>query len=337
MVPRAIFPEMRPGVTASRVYGALAVRADNGSGLVDSTFEQIAADAGLSRRRVAEGVAVLIEQGWVTQARQGRGRVASKYRLHPTPLRSGVETDTTTELGQDCSGAVNDTTTEVDEDLGEDRSGVVYGATTGADPAASGAGNDTATEPCGVGNDTTTSRSGVENGTLSCLTNPLVSPRRSEPDGSGPRAPRAASAPPDPVALFPSPSPPASTTARDAVAAWVQAYRATGGRPVARQTKQAGREAKELLAAGNPPDLVLAAARAAGAKCRATIVTELGIILARRPGRSPSGNGLDLSHLSTGDRRFAEAELTKLHPDYRLLAETFGVEVPVSARVRSPA
>lgn len=318
MVPRAIFPEMRPGVTASRVYGALAVRADNGSGLVDSTFEQIAADAGLSRRRVAEGVAVLIEQGWVTQARQGRGRVASKYRLHPTPLRSGVETGTATEVG-------------------EDRSGVVYGAKTGADAAASGAGNDTTTEPCGVVSDTTTSRSGVENGTLSCLTNPLVSPRRSEPDGSGPRAPRAASAPPDPVALFPSPSPPASTTARDAVAAWVQAYRATGGRPVARQTKQAGREAKELLAVGNPPDLVLAAARAAGGKCRATIVAELGIILARRPGRSPSGNGLDLSHLSTGDRRFAEAELTKLHPDYRLLAETFGVEVPVSARVRSPA
>lgn len=59
--------------------------------------------------------------------------------------------------------------------------------------------------------------------------------------------------------------------------AWAEAFEATGNRPVKQQRNQVGKEAKELLAAGNDPQRVLAAARALGAKGRSTLVVELGI------------------------------------------------------------
>jgi hypothetical protein len=81
VVPTAIYPEMTCGVPAARAFGALAKRADNRSGLVDSTFEQIAQDAGMSRSQAAAGVAKLIELGWVEQLRKGNSRISSKYRV----------------------------------------------------------------------------------------------------------------------------------------------------------------------------------------------------------------------------------------------------------------
>jgi hypothetical protein len=81
MLPVAIFPQVTVGLPAARVYAAMAMRADNRSGLVDSTFEQIAEDAGMSRRQVAEGVAALLASGWVEQVRKGNSRVSSKYRM----------------------------------------------------------------------------------------------------------------------------------------------------------------------------------------------------------------------------------------------------------------
>lgn len=90
-IPTEIYPLMTCGTPASRAFGAMAVRADNRSGLVDSTFEQIAQDAGMSRRQVAEGVAKLIELGWVEQVRKGNSRISSKYRLRCRPVANSAE------------------------------------------------------------------------------------------------------------------------------------------------------------------------------------------------------------------------------------------------------
>lgn len=86
VVPAEVFPEMTCGVPAARAFGALAKRADNRSGLVDSTFEQIAQDAGMSRRQAAEGVAKLIELGLIQQVRKGNSRISSKYCLRREPV-----------------------------------------------------------------------------------------------------------------------------------------------------------------------------------------------------------------------------------------------------------
>lgn len=60
-------------------------------------------------------------------------------------------------------------------------------------------------------------------------------------------------------------------------AAWAESFEATGNRPVKQQRSQVGKEAKDLLAAGNDPQRVLAAARALGRKGRATLIAELAI------------------------------------------------------------
>lgn len=77
---------------------------------------------------------------------------------------------------------------------------------------------------------------------------------------------------------------PSRITAQDCGAAWVDAFRASGVQPAKRQIGQAVREAKQLIEAGNPPELVLDLARTAGGKRRATVVNEL----AHRAGR-PQG------------------------------------------------
>jgi len=86
MLPVAIFPKVTVGLTAARAFGALAMRADNKSGLVDSTYEQIAEDAGMSRGQAAEGVRRLIDLGWIEQVRKGNSRVSNKYQLRAAPV-----------------------------------------------------------------------------------------------------------------------------------------------------------------------------------------------------------------------------------------------------------
>jgi hypothetical protein len=80
-VPAAIFPEMRPGMTASRVFTALAIHADDHTG-------QVAADACMSRTQVARGIKKLIESGWIKQVRKGYDQAGSSYRLHWEPISS---------------------------------------------------------------------------------------------------------------------------------------------------------------------------------------------------------------------------------------------------------
>lgn len=95
VIPIALNQLFSVSVPAGRVYIALATRADRESGLVDSTFEQISRDAWMTRRRAAEGVAKLIELGWIEQVRKGNSRFSSKYRLLPEPIElDSVDIDT---------------------------------------------------------------------------------------------------------------------------------------------------------------------------------------------------------------------------------------------------
>lgn len=91
-------------------------------------------------------------------------------------------------------------------------------------------------------------------------------------------------------------------TAHDVVARWAEGFAATGNKPVDRLRKQVGQEARDLLAAGNDPDRVLAAAHTLGMKGRATLVTELAI---------QSDTGRHLQAVS-GDSRFGQR-----HQNYR--------------------
>lgn len=67
------------------------------------------------------------------------------------------------------------------------------------------------------------------------------------------------------------------------MAAWVEAFVASGRQPTKDQRGKASKDARQLLDAGNSPDMVLALARAAGAKCRSTIANET------TPGRTTPG------------------------------------------------
>jgi len=72
-------------------------------------------------------------------------------------------------------------------------------------------------------------------------------------------------------------------TAGDVVAAWAEGFSATGNQPVRQQRGQVGKEARELLDAGNDPQRVLTAARVLGTKGRATLVAELAIQSQQQP------------------------------------------------------
>ena len=93
MVPVEIFPKLVLGVPAARVYAALAMRAHNVTGLVDSTREQIAEDSGLSLTQVKSGVRLLVEHRWLTRERLGSGRTSSKYKMHAAPVVQPAETN----------------------------------------------------------------------------------------------------------------------------------------------------------------------------------------------------------------------------------------------------
>jgi hypothetical protein len=86
--------------------------------------------------------------------------------------------------------------------------------------------------------------------------------------------PAGAVAPAAGLALVPDAEP---VTAGHVVAAWAEGFATTGNQPVARLRGQVGKEARELLEAGNDPERVIAAARVLGMKGRATLVTELAI------------------------------------------------------------
>lgn len=95
-----------------------------------------------------------------------------------------------------------------------------------------------------------------------------------------------------------------AVTAHDVVARWAEGFATTGNRPVDRLRKQVGQEARDLLAAGNDPDRILAAAHTLGMKGRATLVTELAI---------QSDTGRHLQAVS-GDSRFGQRHRPYVNP-----------------------
>lgn len=72
------------------------------------------------------------------------------------------------------------------------------------------------------------------------------------------------------------------TPAEQVVVAWSEAMRETGAAPIGDQTTTVGRQARELLQQGNDMELVLAAARLAGAKARPFIADFVGPAVAER-------------------------------------------------------
>lgn len=93
--------------------------------------------------------------------------------------------------------------------------------------------------------------------------------------------------------------------ARSAVEAWCDAYAGThDARPTREQTGQVGKEAASLLKAGNPPERVTYAARAAGARGFATVRREYGLLAKRRDVTQPTAHA-SAPRPSTTDARVA--------------------------------
>lgn len=86
MIPAAIFPQLVAGVPAARVYGALALRADNATGVVDSSAEQIAQEAEMGLSQAKAGIKRLLDDGWMTKLRQGNSSKSNRYQLHTAPV-----------------------------------------------------------------------------------------------------------------------------------------------------------------------------------------------------------------------------------------------------------
>lgn len=99
----------------------------------------------------------------------------------------------------------------------------------------------------------------------------------------------AAAAPDTEDGLFGEPDRAATATtvnAGHAVAAWKDSYAGTHrGKPTSRATAQVGRECRQLLEAGNAGDIVIAAARQAGARGFATVEREFHALTQLAPGR----------------------------------------------------
>jgi hypothetical protein len=76
----------------------------------------------------------------------------------------------------------------------------------------------------------------------------------------------------------------AQANAGDAVAAWCDAFNAAhDAKPTARQIGQVGRESRQLLEAGNPPERVMVAAKAAGERGFPTVERQYRDLASRRP------------------------------------------------------
>lgn len=98
----------------------------------------------------------------------------------------------------------------------------------------------------------------------------------------------------------------AQANAGDAVAAWCDAFSAShDAKPTSRQIGQVGREARQLLEAGNPPERVMVAAKAAGECGFPTVERQYRDLASRRPG--PAGP----ARPSTTDQRTAAAQSLK--------------------------
>ncbi|MGH3779976.1 MAG: helix-turn-helix domain-containing protein [Pseudonocardiaceae bacterium] len=82
-----------------------------------------------------------------------------------------------------------------------------------------------------------------------------------------------------------------ASSARDVVAAWVDAFKANGVKPSQQRIKQVGREAKALIEAGNPVAGVVAAARSAASRGFATVDQEFSLLAARASGNARAGGG----------------------------------------------
>lgn len=124
------------------------------------------------------------------------------------------------------------------------------------------------------------------------ITPPVRGPVTANPRGTVTQPPTPAPAPAPAPLLHPNASrsappgdesEPGSIDAGAVVAAWVEGCEANDVRPSSSQRGQVGKLARELLAAGNDPQRVVDAARAAGAKGFATIDRELTAMAGRRP------------------------------------------------------
>ncbi len=71
-------------VPAGRVYIALACRVDQSTGIVGASYERIAVDGEMSRRQAGEGVAKLLEMGYLELVTKGRQHVPNVYRMRVT-------------------------------------------------------------------------------------------------------------------------------------------------------------------------------------------------------------------------------------------------------------
>lgn len=357
MIPAAIFPELVVGLPAARVYAALALRANNVTGLVDSTWEQIAADSGLSRSQVAAGLRDLIEGGWLMKVRQGHSRASNKYRLLASPV-APAEFRAATEGGEAESDGpeietVNGPETRTVPEVPEGPETRTVNGPERETLETESEGPETRTE--GSGNpDLTVRKSGP----------PLVSPTTKETelatqvlanadaspgdepvvveaelvddDESGlfeingkPAKPKTSKRPSGrkanaPLVLrhgFPEPQPDwdASDAIRRIVGAWVEAYESRGVRPADKARGQAASEIKALIEVGNNPNLVDAVARRAGERGHATVIREVEILI-----NGQRGNQRADPEPSTGDLRVIKGEWLKAAPDWGFLAH-FGV------------
>lgn len=101
------------------------------------------------------------------------------------------------------------------------------------------------------------------------------------------------------------PAPPA-INAGAVTATWSDAFTGSGARPTDRQKGQVASEAKQLLDAGNDPELVLELAERAGAKRRQNLIAELALAVPRTP--LPSKQTLTGAAIDSLGDAFAEYE-----------------------------
>lgn len=90
-IPGCVRQILAESVPAGRVYIALSFSVDQRTGIVSASYERIAEEAEMSRRRAAEGVARLLAMGYLELVAQGRQRVPNVYRLRATPAPSSVD------------------------------------------------------------------------------------------------------------------------------------------------------------------------------------------------------------------------------------------------------
>jgi hypothetical protein len=114
------------------------------------------------------------------------------------------------------------------------------------------------------------------------------------------------------LAVVAEPVEPGPINAGHVVAAWAEGFATTGNRPVERLRKQVGKEARELLDAGNDPQRVLAAARVLGTKGRATLVTELAIQSQTTPTNGIAASDQNIINIQSLKARFPDPQAEQI-------------------------